>query len=401
MADPHPRAPQAALAADPLCYDAFEHLLRSQLVQPAEEASVLVSLAWRPGDEWVGRLYDVQLSSRQPGSPMAGRLDSLVSAAVSQAGLEESAATALRSNPDVVAACAEWSLSQGDAAGAYASTSALLARDPLCPAALPTHLSAAAALGKRNELFQRGHQLVGSNPTSGPAWFAVGCYYACAGQHASARRFLAKCTAVAPSFAPGWLAYGHAFAAAEESDQALAAYRTAARLFPGSPAPLLYMGVEYARGANWALAKQLLTSAREASPGDGRPVHELACVALRCGDNDDAVALFTQALSMAPRPLLACWEVSALASHVLAARLMLRLADASPHPVNTAHTAGPGPRAAQAAAVGGCLRRIRAGPGPGAPQRVHALRHGLHGTAGGRQRGSHRAVPPRAGALPG
>ena len=272
---------------------------------------MLASLAWRPGDEWVGRLYEVQLGSRQPGSPMAGRLDSLCASAVGQAGLEETAAVALRSNPDVVAACAEWSLSQGDAAGAYAATAALLARDPLSPAALPTHLSAAAALGKRNELFQRGHQLVGSDPTSGAAWFAVGCYYACAGQHASARRFLAKCTAVAPSFAPGWLAYGHAFAAAEESDQALAAYRTAARLFPGSPAPLLYMGVEYARGANWALARQLLSSARDASPGDGRPVHELACVALRCGEHDEAVTLFTQALSMAPRPLLACWEVRA------------------------------------------------------------------------------------------
>jgi anaphase-promoting complex subunit 6 len=381
--------PQAALAADPLCYDAFEHLLRGQLVPPAEEAAVLASLAWRPGDEWVGRLYEVQLGSRQPGSPMAGRLDSLCASAVGQTGLQECSAAALRSNPDVVAACAEWSLSQGDAAGAYAATAALLARDPLCPAALPTHLSAAAALGKRNELFQRGHQLVGSDPTSGAAWFAVGCYYACAGQHASARRFLAKCTAVAPSFAPGWLAYGHAFAAAEESDQALAAYRTAARLFPGSPAPLLYMGVEYARGANWALARQLLASARDASPGDGRPIHELACVALRCGEHDEAVALFTQALSMAPRPLLACWEVRACV--VQGPYYYLdKTFDALLTPLTaTADAVGPGTRAAQAAAVDCSLRSLRAGPGPGAPQRVHPLRHGLHGAAGGRQRGGN------------
>ena len=278
-------------------------------MSPQEEAELLASLQFRDGDAWLGQLYGVQAAVRHPGTSMATRVDSLCAAVAAEAGVDESAATALRGNADVVAASAEWSLEHGDAAGAYAATSPLLARDPLCAAALPTHLSAAAALGKRNELFMRGHQLVGSDPSSGVAWYAVGCYYACTGQHASARRFLAKCTAVAPSFAPGWLAYGHAFAAAEESDQALAAYRTAARLFPGSPAPVLYMGVEYARGANWALATQFLTSAREASPMDARPVHELACVALRCGEAVEAEALFVEALGMAPKPLLACWEV--------------------------------------------------------------------------------------------
>lgn len=57
-------------------------------------------------------------------------------------------------------------------------------------------------------------------PDRAIAWFAVGCYYLCAGQYESARRFFGKATALDASFAPAWLGFGHAFAAQDESDQA-------------------------------------------------------------------------------------------------------------------------------------------------------------------------------------
>lgn len=43
-------------------------------------------------------------------------------------------------------------------------------------------------------------------------------------------------------FAPAWIGFGNAFAAQEETDQAVSAYRTAARLFQGSHLALLYIG---------------------------------------------------------------------------------------------------------------------------------------------------------------
>ncbi|CAN0487666.1 unnamed protein product, partial [Discosporangium mesarthrocarpum] len=43
-------------------------------------------------------------------------------------------------------------------------------------------------------------------------------------------------------FAPAWIGFGNAFAAQEETDQAVSAYRTAARLFQGSHLPFLYIG---------------------------------------------------------------------------------------------------------------------------------------------------------------
>lgn len=43
----------------------------------------------------------------------------------------------------------------------------------------------------------------------------------------------------------------------DESDQALAAYRTAARLFPGLHQPVLGMGREYQHMNNYMLAEQM------------------------------------------------------------------------------------------------------------------------------------------------
>ena len=51
------------------------------------------------------------------------------------------------------------------------------------------------------------------------AWYAVGCYYYAAGQHANARRYFGKATSLDDAFAPAWLAFGHAFSAQDESDQ--------------------------------------------------------------------------------------------------------------------------------------------------------------------------------------
>jgi len=65
-------------------------------------------------------------------------------------------------------------------------------------------------------------------PDRAVAWFAVGCYYLCVGQHESARRFFGKATALDAGFAPAWLGFGHAFAAQDESDQARPARRPAA-----------------------------------------------------------------------------------------------------------------------------------------------------------------------------
>ena len=45
--------------------------------------------------------------------------------------------------------------------------------------------------------------------------------------------------------AAAWIAFGHSFSAQDESEQAMKAYRSAARLFPGCHLANLYIGMEY------------------------------------------------------------------------------------------------------------------------------------------------------------
>ena len=62
-------------------------------------------------------------------------------------------------------------------------------------------------------------RLVEEHPDRAVSWFAVGCYYMCARQHEQARRYFGKATGLDRCFAPAWVAFGHAFAAQDESDQ--------------------------------------------------------------------------------------------------------------------------------------------------------------------------------------
>jgi anaphase-promoting complex subunit 6 len=68
----------------------------------------------------------------------------------------------------------------------------------------------------------------------------------------------------------------------DESDQALAAYRSAARLFPGLHTPLLGMGCAYQRMNNLQLAERCLLQASEMCPQDPAVAHELGVLAYRC-----------------------------------------------------------------------------------------------------------------------
>ena len=100
-------------------------------------------------------------------------------------------------------------------------------------------------------------RLVEEYPDRALAWFAVGCYYLCTQQYDNARRYFGKATSMENSFAAAWIGFGNAFAFQDESDQAMAAYRTAARLFPGLHLPLTGMGMEYQRMNNLHLAEQM------------------------------------------------------------------------------------------------------------------------------------------------
>lgn len=82
--------------------------------------------------------------------------------------------------------------------------------------------------------------------------------------------------------------------------QAMAAYRTAERLFPGLHLPLLGMGLEYHRMSNLPLAEQLLRQAHAICPIDPLVCNELGVLAFRNLKYPEAEKWFNKALDQLP-----------------------------------------------------------------------------------------------------
>ncbi|CAI5513616.1 unnamed protein product, partial [Closterium sp. Naga37s-1] len=157
---------------------------------------------------------------------------------------------------------------------------------------------AAVHLGMRSELFRAAHEVVDDHPNTALAWFAVACYYYCIRQHDQARRFFCKATTVSAAFAPAWMGFGHTYAAQEETDQAMVAYRTAVRLFTGFHVPLVCIGMEYARSNNLSLSLHFLDEARRLCPSDPLVHNELGVIAYRSLDFTSAARHFEVALRL-------------------------------------------------------------------------------------------------------
>ncbi|GIM12714.1 hypothetical protein Vretimale_15889, partial [Volvox reticuliferus] len=227
----------------------------------------------------------------------------------------------LTGNLDVIACRAELLFHRGDYEAAYALTRPVLCcgRDPYALQLLPVHLAAAtqlAAYGSeaRSDLFLLGHRLTEEHPELAVSWYAVGCYYLAARQPEAARRYLGKATQLQKGFAPAWLAYGHAFSAQDERDQAMSAYRTAARLFPGLHNPHLGLGAEYCATANLPLAERALLAAYDICPNDPAVCHELGVLMYKCGQTAAAAMWLDRALQLLPggRPTVH-WEATLVA----------------------------------------------------------------------------------------
>eukprot|EP00873_Tetraselmis_striata_P027901 jgi/Tetstr1/448165/TSEL_035456.t1 len=301
---------KAAVVADPFCHEAFATLVDGHMLTSAEESALVASIVFPPGARWLELMYRVRCKKYDQEGEVEGRLAELEAPHGEARGV---GGCGLAGNADVLSCRADWHFHRGCFKACYDLTSQLLERDPYQLSCLPTHLAAGLQLGKKNELFIRGHRLVEEYPERAVAWFAVGCYHSAIGQHDAARRYFGKCTSMEPRFVPGWVAFGNAFAAQDESDQAMAAYRTAARLFPGLHQPVLGIGMEYQRMNNFTLAQQMFQQALQICPQDPLVCNELGVLLFRNGDYVQAEQYLKHGLSLVPGGTLSArWEPAAV-----------------------------------------------------------------------------------------
>jgi tetratricopeptide (TPR) repeat protein len=121
---------------------------------------------------------------------------------------------------------------------------------------------------KRHGLFEMAHYMITHYPTRPESFFVVGVYYISISRFDIARKFFSRSSTMPGKLLVGWIGYGLSFAYSDESGHAINAYRTATRLFPKSPVPLIYMGMEYIRTNELKLAQSYLVSALNLTSGD-------------------------------------------------------------------------------------------------------------------------------------
>ena len=81
-----------------------------------------------------------------------------------------------------------------------------------------------------------------------------------------------------PNFGQAWIGFAHTFAAEGEHEQAIAAYSTAARLFPGTHLPALFLGMQHTYLHNLNLAEEYLMSSFSICKTDPLLLNELGVV---------------------------------------------------------------------------------------------------------------------------
>jgi tetratricopeptide (TPR) repeat protein len=214
---------------------------------------------------------------------------------------------------DVLAAKAESHLCSYDLNQAVILSRQIAMRDPFHVLGLTIHYSCLVRLKRSSELYKCAHNAVEAAPGKALSWYAVGCYYLSLGKCSAAVRNLTRSCQLDGGFAHSWIALGHAYALQDESEPALAAYRTAMRLHPASHTPPLAMVPLMQASGQIALAKQYLELALTRCPHDPLVYHEAGVLEYNAGLYQAAASLFrvaAQSLSQSPHHVRVHFEAT-------------------------------------------------------------------------------------------
>lgn len=159
-----------------------------------------------------------------------------------------------------------------------------LKRDPLNPKILPIYISCLHELKSSNKLFLMSHELAEKDPKSCITWFCVATYYMVLDRIPEARKFFSKSSIIDPTFAPAWLGFAHTYALEGEQDQAISAYSTAARFFPGMSLPNLFLGMQYMASNTLSLAEEYFSLAYQSCPHDPVILNEIGVLKFKKGE---------------------------------------------------------------------------------------------------------------------
>ncbi|KAJ3674101.1 hypothetical protein LUZ60_006093 [Juncus effusus] len=297
---------QAAVKADPLCYEAMECLVDNYMLTCEEEKRLLASLNFRKEDQWLYTYYSCMVNKHEKESVVEAKFRDLERETSSSSN--SSLSKTLKNNTDLSVCKADYYYQSGEYQKCFDLTSMLLEKDPFHLKCMLYYLVSSLELGRSNDLYIMSDNLVKNYPQKAISWFAVGCYYFSIKKNALARQHFSKATSIEGTYAPAWIALGNSYAVQQETDHALTAYRTASRLFPGCQLPMLYIGMECMRTHNFKLAEQYILEAKIKCPSDPLVYNELGVVAYYMKEYEKALQCFELTLELVTFPLSELWE---------------------------------------------------------------------------------------------
>ncbi|CAK3841061.1 Anaphase-promoting complex subunit cut9 [Lecanosticta acicola] len=289
-----------AVRIDVQCFEAFDQLVKNALMSPAEEWDFLDTLNFESIPPAPGQTTALPEAADFARNLYITRLSKYARADEHQAAVETlSTHYKLSRNPDILLANAEREFTRSRFQSALDLTNQILDADPYNFACLPLHLALLSELQHTNALFSLSHDLADTHPEEPCTWLAVGTYYLATNRVPEARSYFSKASLMDPHFGAAWIGFAHTFAAEGESDQAIAAYSTAARLFQGSHRPQLFLGMQEIALGNLTLAREYLTAAHGLCKTDPLLISELGVVCYMEERYESACEHFEFALRMA------------------------------------------------------------------------------------------------------
>ncbi|CAN6630974.1 anaphase-promoting complex subunit Cdc16p [Trichomonascus vanleenenianus] len=283
---------QEAVQIDGKCFEAFNQLIKNSLLTPDEEWEFLKSINFEgscgpDNAELTKALYTVRL----------GKYTHLQSYLEADTVLKDD--YGLADNSDVLLSKADMLFVQCKFRDCLELCERILDKDKFKFAAYPNYLACLHELGARNKLFLLAHELADSHPAEPVSWLAVGVYYLTIGKIAEARRYFSKASMMNPYFGQAWIGFAHTFAVEGEHEQAISAYSTAARLFPGTHLPSLFLGMQHLHLNNLTLAEEYLSSSYAICSADPLLLNEMGVVFYHKNELKTAETYFHEALQAA------------------------------------------------------------------------------------------------------
>ena len=163
---------------------------------------------------------------------------------------------------------------------------------------IPMLCSSMIELNKIVDLYSLAYKLGNNCNDKFIPWYAVGCYYYAIKKYEISRKYFLKCNQLNKNFPEGWVALGNSYAGEDESDQALNAYRTCLRLFPGCHYSNLYIGMEFVRTNNLKTALIAFQNALQLSQNDPLIYNEIGVVYYKQQKYDEAKKYFIKGIKM-------------------------------------------------------------------------------------------------------